>query len=374
MTENQEKLEQLFNTLHEKLSGDENVELAVDELHLESLVPYGIPVLPCLDIALGRPGIPVGRIIEFFGWEGCGKTSLALRSVASCQSMGGAALWIDAENAFPTKRARQLGVDTDPPNLIVAKCDTIESIVRTQETTVKQLAEINYTKPFMTVTDSITAVSTEKELEKDFNPEQRVGHEAKQIRAGLKRLANKLGSCMVPAIFINHNIGTPPKGNSPYAPTSASAGGHALKFWSSVRVEITRIKDYHKQEKGEKIRTGQQVVMRVRKNRMGELARETFEVNLMNDIGFDVVDNLLDAYKMAGFITKPPTAKDSAAGTIYTMVVGEEKLQFKRSEWPELVDAELGGLDVAWKNLIETATEDGIICPYGGVVNDVQEE
>jgi recombination protein RecA len=366
--ENTEKLEELFNSLSKALSKDTHAEVVGDDIRLKSFVPYGIPSLPCIDIALGRPGIPVGKVIELFGKPSCGKTTLALHIVAACQAMGGSALWIDAENVFDSSRAHQLGVNTNKPHLIIAECETIESIVRTQEKVLSQLQEVNYTKPFVIVTDSITSVSTEKSLEDEFKWEQRVGHEAKQIRAGLKRLSYRLAECKVPSVFINHSISTistmPGRGSG-----ADSAGGHALKFWSSVRIELQKIKDLEREVRGEKVRYGQLVKFIVRKNKVSELARTKFECVLRNDIGFDIEDNLLDACRWAGIITWSGSVKNISASTTYTFTLGDrvegdrvEKI--KRDEWPSLVK-ELGGVDVVWKTMLEFAQAEGTVKPYG---------
>jgi RecA/RadA recombinase len=291
----------------------------------------------------------------------CGKSTLALHLVAACQAMGGAALWIDAENCFDPDRAQQLGVNTNKPHLIKAECETIESVINTQEKTLDQLQEINYTKPFIIVTDSTTSVSTEKALKEELKAEQRVGHEAKQIRSGMKRLSYRLGECKVPSIFINHNISrissTPGAG-------ATSAGGHAIKFWAAVRIELARIKELEHEVRGEKVRHGQRVKFIVRKNKVSELVRTKFECDLRNDVGFDIEDNLLDACRWAGMITHTGSVKNLSASTTYTLTFGDRVEKIKRDEWPSLVK-ELGGVDTVWKAMLESAQSEGIIKPYG---------
>jgi len=359
--ENTEKLNELFNSLSKALKKDEHADIVGDDIHLRSFVPYGIRSLPCIDIALGRPGIPVGKVVELYGWEGCGKTTLALHLVAIVQQMGGAALWIDAENALDEYRAAQIGVNTQKPHFITAECETIEGIIRTQEKTLDNLQEINYTKPFIIVTDSVTAVSTEAALRDDFKDEQRPGHEAKQIRAGLKRLCYRLAECKVPSVFINHNVA---KITRFPGSDRVSAGGHGIKFWAAVRIELAKVMDLRKKVMGDSVRYGQRVKFTVQKNKVGELARQSFECNLRNDIGFDVEDNLLDACRWAGMVTRPASAKDTEASTIYTFTIGEETTKFKRDEWPGIVQ-DLGGMEKVWDLMADRASYEGILKPYG---------
>lgn len=367
MTDNKDKLDKMFQQMAKSLEKDANAEISEETSYLMSYVPYGIPTLPLLECAIGRPGLPAGKPIEFFGFEHTGKTTLAYHAIAETQKMGGAALFIDTEQSFNEERAQQCGVKTGHPYLLNAGAKTVEAVYRIIENQCEALKAANFTKPFIIVVDSITGVTTEYDQAHDFSAEQRTGHEAKQIRSGMKRVITMLADLKVPCIFINHSIANIPKGPFPTAP-SQSAGGHAIKFYSSVRVELINKGDITAVDRGFQIKTGQAVRFKLRKNKVNKPRLLQFDGKLTNEFGFDFTDSLLDAARYVGLVYKPASQSETAPSTIYIWKKGEDaEEKFKRDEWEQVI-TKLGGHKQVRQEIHKTAKDLNIGGDYGQVL------
>ncbi len=182
-----------------------------------------------LDVALGVGGIPRGRVVEIFGPEASGKTTLALQIIAQAQKTGGAAAFIDAEHALDSAYARNLGVDVD--NLLVSQPDTGEQALEIAEMLVRSGALD------VVVIDSVAALVPRAEIEGDMG-DSHVGLQARLMSQALRKLSGVISKSQTSAIFINQlreKIGIM-FGNPEVTP-----GGRALKFYSSVRIDIRRI-------------------------------------------------------------------------------------------------------------------------------------
>ena len=181
-----------------------------------------------LDIALGIGGVPRGRIIEIYGPESSGKTTLALHIVAEAQKLGGTAAFIDVEHALDPVYARGIGIDVD--NLLVSQPDTGEQALAICET----LARSNAID--VIVIDSVAAMVTKAEIDGNMG-DAHVGTQARLMSSGLRKLASVLSKSKTVAVFINQlreKIGVM------YGNPETTPGGRALKFYASVRIDVRR--------------------------------------------------------------------------------------------------------------------------------------
>ncbi|MCL1633258.1 recombinase RecA [Luteimonas sp. SX5] len=207
-----------------------------------------------LDLALGIGGLPKGRVVEVYGPESSGKTTLTLQTIAQCQKAGGTAAFIDAEHALDPIYAQKLGVNID--DMLVSQPDTGEQALEIADMLVRSNAVD------MVVVDSVAALTPKAEIEGEMG-DQLPGLQARLMSQALRKLTGniKRSNCMV--IFINQlrmKIGVMMPGQSPEVTT----GGNALKFYASIRLDIRRIGAI---KKGEEV-IGNQTRIKVVKNKM----------------------------------------------------------------------------------------------------------
>ncbi|WP_291634372.1 recombinase RecA [Bosea sp. (in: a-proteobacteria)] len=240
-----------------------------------------------LDIALGVGGLPKGRVIEIYGPESSGKTTLALHTIAEAQKKGGVCAFVDAEHALDPVYARKLGVNLD--DLLISQPDTGEQALEITDTLVRSGA-ID-----VLVVDSVAALTPRAEIEGEMGDVQ-PGLQARLMSQALRKLTASISrsNCMV--IFINQirmKIGVM------YGSPETTTGGNALKFYASVRLDIRRVSTLKERDEA----TGNQVRVKVVKNKVAPPFKQV-EFDIMFGEGISKVGELIDLGVKAGMVEK----------------------------------------------------------------------
>ena len=240
-----------------------------------------------LDIALGIGGLPKGRIIEIYGPESSGKTTLALQTLAECQRRGGICAFIDAEHALDPVYARKLGLNID--ELLISQPDTGEQALEIADTLVRSGAVE------VLVVDSVAALTPRAELEGEMG-DQLPGLQARLMSQALRKLTGSISKSQCMVIFINQirmKIGVM------FGSPETTSGGNALKFYASVRLDIRRIGAIKDRDEV----VGNQTRVKVVKNKVAPPFRQV-EFDIMYGEGISKVGELVDLGVTAGVVEK----------------------------------------------------------------------
>ncbi|KQT86243.1 recombinase RecA [Aurantimonas sp. Leaf443] len=240
-----------------------------------------------LDIALGIGGLPKGRVVEIYGPESSGKTTLALHTIAEAQKAGGICAFVDAEHALDPVYARKLGVEID--NLLISQPDTGEQALEIVDTLVRSGA-ID-----VLVVDSVAALTPRAEIEGEMG-DSLPGMQARLMSQALRKLTGSISRSKCMVIFINQirmKIGVM------FGSPETTTGGNALKFYASVRLDIRRIGAIKDREEV----TGNQTRVKVVKNKLAPPFREV-EFDIMYGEGVSKVGELIDLGVKSGIVEK----------------------------------------------------------------------
>jgi recombination protein RecA len=250
-----------------------------------------VPVIPSgsvgLNVALGVGGYPRGRVIEIYGPESSGKTTLAIHAMAEVQKQGGIAAIIDAEHAFDRFYAEKLGVDTN--ELLIAQPDCGEQALDIADELIRSAAVD------LVVIDSVAALTPKAEIEGDMG-DNRVGLQARLMSQALRKLTATINKTNTTCIFINQlreKIGVM------FGNPETTTGGNALKFYASVRLDIRKASQI---KEGDEV-IGNQVRVKVVKNKVAPPFKKT-EFDLMFNEGISRVGELVDMGTEYGILTK----------------------------------------------------------------------
>ncbi|MBP6930212.1 recombinase RecA [Patescibacteria group bacterium] len=281
-----------------------------DHLNVDAISTGSIGV----DIALGIGGVPRGRIIEIFGPESSGKTTLALTIIANAQRNGGIAAFIDAEHAFDPEYAKKIGVDIE--NLLISQPDTGEQALEITETLIRSGALD------VVVVDSVAALVPRSEIEGEMG-ESSMGVQARLMSQAMRKITGALARSKTAAIFINQlrmKIGIM------FGNPETTTGGMALKFYSSVRIDIRRIQQLKQGEEA----VGNRVRVKVVKNKVAPPFRQA-EFDIMYNEGISLSGEILDLGVQYGLVEK--------SGSWFTLAAQEGKEAEKLGQGKEAARA-----------------------------------
>jgi recombination protein RecA len=283
----QKAIAEAIRTIHKQFGSGSLMRLDGSEVQHVDVIPTGSVAL---DVALGCGGLPRGRIVEIYGPESSGKTTLTLHAIAEAQRAGGVCAFIDAEHALDTDYARRLGVQLD--DLLVSQPDCGEQALEIADTLVRT-ASID-----LIVVDSVAALTPKAEIEGEMG-DSHMGLQARLMSQALRKLTAVISRTRTVVIFINQlrqKIGVV------YGNPETTTGGNALKFYCSVRLDIRKKKPI---KRGDEM-IGSEVKVKVVKNKLAPPFREAnFEI--LYGTGVNKLGELIDTAEKLGIVAKAGT-------------------------------------------------------------------
>jgi len=260
------------------------MKMADDNVQKMDVIPTGAI---SLDVALGVGGIPRGRIVEIYGPESSGKTSLALHVASQAQKLGGTVAFIDAEHAFDPAYAKTIGVDLE--TLLISQPDYGEQALEILETLVRSGAVD------LIIVDSVAALTPKAEIEGEMG-DSHMGLQARLMSQALRKITGIVGKTNTTIIFINQlrmKIGVM------FGNPETTTGGNALKFYASIRLDIRRTEKIGSEDEV----VGHVVRVKVVKNKVAPPFREAF-FDMIHGVGIDAVSSLIDVALKFNIIEK----------------------------------------------------------------------
>ncbi|MBK9033647.1 MAG: recombinase RecA [Myxococcales bacterium] len=312
----QKAIAEAIKVIHKQFGSGSLMRLDGSETQEVEVIPTGSIAL---DVALGTGGLPRGRIIEIYGPESSGKTTLTLHAIAEAQRAGGVCAFIDAEHALDVEYARRLGVQLD--DLLVSQPDNGEQALEIVDTLVRTGA-ID-----LIVVDSVAALTPKAEIEGEMG-DAHMGLQARLMSQALRKLTAIISRTRSAVIFINQlrqKIGIV------YGTPETTTGGNALKFYCSVRLDIRKKKVIKRGEES----VGSEVKVKVVKNKLAPPFREA-EFEILYGVGINKPGELVDTAEKLGVVEK--------SGAWYSyggqkLGQGKDKVAAHLDENPALADA-----------------------------------
>ena len=316
----------------------ERIALAVTTKHgPESIMRfmdgvYKVPTafstgIPELNIAIGADGYPAGRIIEIYGPEASGKTTLALHAIAACQKAGGTAQFIDAEHALDVEYAQKLDVVLD--KLLISQPDSGEMALNIAESAMGEVLKIpkENRKPNIIVVDSVAALTPQSEIDGEIDTNKNTAEQARMMSKALRKLAGLVGKSGTVLMFINQ---TRDKINFGFGAKKGTTGGNALKFYASIRIAVQHVG----QEKvGDEV-IGNNTEVTIVKNKIAPPFKK-FKSLIRFGIGFDLqhgrYKNLLknkDVIHVGAWVTLPDERKMQGYNGFLKFIEDEDNDQY----------------------------------------------
>jgi recombination protein RecA len=322
----EKSIAEAVRAIHKQFGSGSIMRLDGSEVQQVDVIPTGSIAL---DVALGCGGLPRGRIVEIYGPESSGKTTLTLHAIAEAQRAGGVCAFIDAEHALDTEYAKRLGVELE--NLLVSQPDCGEQALEIADTLVRTGA-ID-----LIVVDSVAALTPRAEIEGEMG-DAHMGLQARLMSQALRKLTAVISRTRSTVVFINQlrqKIGVV------YGNPETTTGGNALKFYCSVRLDIRRKKAI---KRGEET-IGSEVRVKVVKNKLAPPFREA-EFEILYGTGVNKLGELVDTAEKLGLVEK--------SGTWYSyggekLGQGRDKVLAHLDEHPQLQQQLRGALVVQAK-------------------------
>ncbi|MBU1032893.1 MAG: recombinase RecA [Patescibacteria group bacterium] len=344
-TERQKMAQEAINQIKQRFGDGSIMRLGEAKKMEVDVIPTGCL---SLDLALGVMGVPRGRVIEIYGPEASGKTTLAQHIVAELQKQGGIAAFVDAEHALDPEYARKIGVNVD--DLLISQPDNGEQALDIVDTLVRSNAVD------VIVIDSVAALTPKAELDGEMG-DRHVGLQARLMSQALRKLTSIISRSSASVIFINqirHKIGVM------FGNPETTTGGLALKFYSSVRIEVRRSAQI---KMAERI-MGNRVKVKVVKNKVAPPFR-TCEFDIMYNEGISLSGDLLDVGSEYGVVQKSGHSYSFGEEKIG---LGREKAKAALKERPELMKEIREKVITVWQE------REGVAAPSLSVPDPIEDD
>lgn len=344
-----ESVKKSLARLNSKLTkkGADSVVMSPGSDSFNSSISYGISTQSfMLDLAIGRPGFPAGRLTEIAGLESSSKSTLALHSLAEVQRIGGVGVLIETENGFDASRAQNIGVNLD--TLMIGQPETMESVFETIDCFIRDIrGTMRFKGPVLIVWDSVAATPVSAELEGEYG-DALMGAHARVISKAMRKLIALVAHEGITLIFINQ-LKTDLK--KTYGGEShVTFGGKAIRFAASIRIEVKRRKAIIGKDKNP---TGIEVRISIVKNKIAPPFNKA-DICIGFKSGLDKGQDLLDAGLYMGIITEPSPGWFEYKG-----------VKFQSASWRKVIKDKLGGGRKLLKEMYAYAYKEKWLIPYG---------